>query len=172
MRIFFLSLLLHNVNIKLDLEATSLSSHYKRILSFLCLVVTLLTVCFNWSLICYLQEEDEVEWKELKAEVFATVMDFFATGIPVISEEKAPSDTGTKRTCILQQESLGFPPQTQVQNYQFWVATAQEKQAIWFLFFPDRENTGNFAVTQGKFLDTGKIFGLLLLIQELCFYLF
>ena len=32
------------------------------------------------------------------------------------------------------------------------VATAQGKQGIWFLLFPDRENTGNFIVTQGKFL--------------------
>ena len=31
------------------------------------------------------------------------------------------------------------------------VATAQGKQGIWFLLFPDRENTGNFALTQGKF---------------------
>ena len=30
------------------------------------------------------------------------------------------------------------------------VATAQGKQGIWFLLFPDRENTGNFALTQGK----------------------
>ena len=33
------------------------------------------------------------------------------------------------------------------------VATAQGKQGkqgIWFLLFPDRENTGNFAVTQRK----------------------
>ena len=27
------------------------------------------------------------------------------------------------------------------------VATAQGKQGIWFLLFPNRENTGNFAVT-------------------------
>ena len=27
----------------------------------------------------------------------------------------------------------------------------QGKQGIWFLLFPDRENTGNFAVTQGKY---------------------
>ena len=27
----------------------------------------------------------------------------------------------------------------------------QGKQGIWFSIFPDRENTGNFAVTQGKF---------------------
>ena len=32
------------------------------------------------------------------------------------------------------------------------VATAQGKQGIWFLLFPVRENTGNFVVTQGKFL--------------------
>ena len=30
------------------------------------------------------------------------------------------------------------------------VATAQGKRGIWFLFFPDWENTGNFALTQGK----------------------
>ena len=32
------------------------------------------------------------------------------------------------------------------------VATAQGKQGIWFLLFPDGENTGNFALTQGKIL--------------------
>ena len=35
----------------------------------------------------------------------------------------------------------------------FRVATAQGKQGkqgIWFLLFPDRENTGNFVLTQGK----------------------
>ena len=30
------------------------------------------------------------------------------------------------------------------------VATAQGKQGIWFLLSPDRENTGNFVLTQGK----------------------
>ena len=37
-------------------------------------------------------------------------------------------------------------------NYSFRVATTQGKQGIWFLLFQDRENTGNFAVTQGNFL--------------------
>ena len=32
------------------------------------------------------------------------------------------------------------------------VATAQGKQGIWFLLFPDRESTGNSALTQGKIL--------------------
>ena len=31
------------------------------------------------------------------------------------------------------------------------VAMAQGKQGICFLLFPDRENTGNFAITQGTF---------------------
>ena len=38
------------------------------------------------------------------------------------------------------------------------VATAQGKQGIWFLLFPDRENTGNFVIAQGKFLRHGEIF--------------
>ena len=38
------------------------------------------------------------------------------------------------------------------------MATAQGKQGIWFLLFPDRENTGNFALAQGKILNTGKMF--------------
>ena len=29
---------------------------------------------------------------------------------------------------------------------------AQGKQGIWFLLFPDKENTGNFVVTQGNCL--------------------
>ena len=40
------------------------------------------------------------------------------------------------------------------------VAAAQGKQGIWFLLFPDRENTGNLVLIQGKFANTGKIFGL------------
>ena len=31
------------------------------------------------------------------------------------------------------------------------VATAQGKQGIWFLLFPDRENTGKVFETQGKY---------------------
>ena len=32
----------------------------------------------------------------------------------------------------------------------FRMATAPGKQGIWFLLCPDRENTGNFALTQGN----------------------
>ena len=39
------------------------------------------------------------------------------------------------------------------------VATTQGKQGIWFLLFPDRENTGEFCCDTGKFFETqGKYF--------------
>ena len=38
----------------------------------------------------------------------------------------------------------------------FRVATAQGKQGIWYLLFPDRENTGNFVVTRKVFETRGK----------------
>ncbi len=34
-----------------------------------------------------IQVDDGVEWQVLKPEVFATIMDFFASGVPVVSEE-------------------------------------------------------------------------------------
>ena len=51
------------------------------------------------------------------------------------------------------------------------VATAQGKQGIWFLLFPDRENTGNFVVTQGKFLRHRENIFDYLLRQKACFSL-
>ena len=56
------------------------------------------------------------------------------------------------------QYGLGFPrttgnPQKDEQFSLFRVSTQQGKQGIWFLLFPDRENTGNFVLTQGKYLD-------------------
>ena len=46
------------------------------------------------------------------------------------------------------------------------VATAQGKQGIWMLTFPDRENTGNLVnliLTQGNSGNTGKFLKILLL---------
>ncbi|XP_033112577.1 NFU1 iron-sulfur cluster scaffold homolog, mitochondrial-like [Anneissia japonica] len=37
--------------------------------------------------------DDDVEWKVLKPEIYAAIMDFFASGVPVITEEEAPQDT-------------------------------------------------------------------------------
>ena len=53
----------------------------------------------------------------------------------------------------LQQAAATFAGNTFIHYYHVVrVATTQGKQGISFLLFPDRENTGNFAVTQGKFL--------------------
>ncbi|XP_028142512.1 NFU1 iron-sulfur cluster scaffold homolog, mitochondrial [Diabrotica virgifera virgifera] len=38
-------------------------------------------------------EDDEVSWKLLKPEIFATIMDFFASGLPVLNEASPNQDT-------------------------------------------------------------------------------
>lgn len=38
-------------------------------------------------------KEEETEWKLLKPEIFATIMDFFSSGLPVLKEEVASQDT-------------------------------------------------------------------------------
>lgn len=37
--------------------------------------------------------DDDVDWKILKPEIFATIMDFFASGLPVLNEAKPNLDT-------------------------------------------------------------------------------
>jgi hypothetical protein len=42
---------------------------------------------------------EDAEWSLLKPHIYATLMDFFASGQPVVREEfNVPSDTGTVRT--------------------------------------------------------------------------
>lgn len=38
-------------------------------------------------------DDDAVEWPVLKAEIYAVIMDFFASGLPILTEEKPPADT-------------------------------------------------------------------------------
>lgn len=40
--------------------------------------------------------DEEVEWKLLKPEIFATIMDFFASGLPILSDATPNSDTRKK----------------------------------------------------------------------------
>ena len=43
-----------------------------------------------------------MEWKVIKPDVFAAIMDFFTTGLPVVNEDSVPSpDTGTCADLIL-----------------------------------------------------------------------
>lgn len=37
--------------------------------------------------------DDEIEWKLLKPEIFATIMDFFASGLPILNEGVPNQDT-------------------------------------------------------------------------------
>ncbi|XP_076275905.1 NFU1 iron-sulfur cluster scaffold homolog, mitochondrial-like [Rhynchophorus ferrugineus] len=39
------------------------------------------------------KSEEDVEWKIIKPEIFATIMDFFATNLPVLNEAKPNMDT-------------------------------------------------------------------------------
>ena len=41
-----------------------------------------------------LQAEDDIEWQLLKPDIFATIMDFFGSGLPVITDEQPSQDTG------------------------------------------------------------------------------
>ncbi|XP_076327735.1 NFU1 iron-sulfur cluster scaffold homolog, mitochondrial-like isoform X2 [Tachypleus tridentatus] len=50
-------------------------------------------VFFGPDFITVTKEEDETEWKILKPNIFATIMDFFASGLPLLTDEPPPSDT-------------------------------------------------------------------------------
>lgn len=39
--------------------------------------------------------DEDVEWQVLKPEIFANIMDFFASGLPILSETKPPAETGS-----------------------------------------------------------------------------
>ena len=43
-------------------------------------------MCFNCVLYETFQMDEEIDWKNIKAEVFATIMDFFTSGLPVVNE--------------------------------------------------------------------------------------
>ena len=40
-----------------------------------------------------------MEWSVLKPEIFASIMDFFASNVPILTEEQPPSDTGVCLHC-------------------------------------------------------------------------
>ncbi|KAM7429726.1 nifu-like protein [Porites harrisoni] len=50
-------------------------------------------VMFGPDFITVTKTEDDVEWSVLKPEIFASIMDFFASNVPILTEEQPPSDT-------------------------------------------------------------------------------
>ncbi|GBM44972.1 NFU1 iron-sulfur cluster scaffold, mitochondrial [Araneus ventricosus] len=51
------------------------------------------SVFFGPDFITVSKANDEIEWKVLKPQIFAAVMDFFATGLPVVNTDQTSSDT-------------------------------------------------------------------------------
>lgn len=52
-------------------------------------------VFFGSDFITITKIDDEVDWQVLKPQVYAVIMDFFSSGLPVLTEEQPSSDTGT-----------------------------------------------------------------------------
>lgn len=51
------------------------------------------SIFFGPDFITVSKSDDDVEWKLLKPEIFATIMDFFASGLPVLNDASPNSDT-------------------------------------------------------------------------------
>lgn len=50
--------------------------------------------CYKFLTYPLLQAEEEVEWSVLKPDIFASIMDFFASNVPILTEDQPASDTG------------------------------------------------------------------------------
>jgi len=51
-------------------------------------------VFFGKDFITITKADDETEWRVIKPQVFAVIMDFFASGLPVMNENAAAATTG------------------------------------------------------------------------------
>jgi len=51
-------------------------------------------VFFGSDFITITKSDDEVDWKILKPEIFATIMDFFTSGLPVLNESDDNNQNG------------------------------------------------------------------------------
>ena len=51
-------------------------------------------VFFGNDFITITKAEDEVDWQVLKPQVYAAIMDFFSSGLPVLTDEQPSADTG------------------------------------------------------------------------------
>lgn len=52
------------------------------------------SVFFGPDFITITKLDDEVEWRLIKPEIFATIMDFFTSGLPVLNEEEEEEEKG------------------------------------------------------------------------------
>lgn len=54
------------------------------------------SVFFGPDFITVTKADEDIEWPVLKPEIFANIMDFFASGLPILSEAQTPADTGKR----------------------------------------------------------------------------
>jgi len=52
------------------------------------------SVFFGSDFITVTKHDDDMDWKVLKPEIYAIIMDFFASGLPVVTESKTETPTG------------------------------------------------------------------------------
>jgi len=52
------------------------------------------SVFFATDFITITKIDEEVDWQVVKPQVYATIMDFFSTGLPVVTDEQPALDTG------------------------------------------------------------------------------
>lgn len=45
-------------------------------------------------------KQEEADWGLLKPEIFAVIMDFFASGLPIVNERKPNADTGNENSSV------------------------------------------------------------------------
>lgn len=50
-------------------------------------------VFFGSDFVTVTKIDDDTEWKLLKPDIFATIMDFFASGLPVVTDATPSGDT-------------------------------------------------------------------------------
>jgi len=62
------------------------------------------SVFFGGDFITVNRMDDEVDWKLLKPEIFATIMDFFASGLPVVTEVPEQSQSQTSEAVAGEEE--------------------------------------------------------------------
>ena len=54
------------------------------------------SVFFGPDFITISKVDEDVDWRVIKPEVFATLVDFFSSGLPVLRETETKSETGIK----------------------------------------------------------------------------
>lgn len=46
----------------------------------------------NW--LYFVQADDDLDWQVMKPDIYGTIMDFFASNLPILTDEQPSADTG------------------------------------------------------------------------------